>query len=103
MDLTKYIEKTWITSSVWPVHSWSVFMRPTRTNNDVEGWHHRLNKDKKVGRTKKVHGFLFRKLELDNFCLNFSSNDMSLDFLSFHFLNTTSRAVANVNGPHQVH
>jgi hypothetical protein len=23
MDLTKYIEKTWITSSVWPVHSWS--------------------------------------------------------------------------------
>jgi hypothetical protein len=28
---------------------------------------------------------------------------MSLDFLSFHFLNTTSRAVANVNGPHQVH
>jgi hypothetical protein len=23
-------------------------MRPTRTNNDVEGWHHRLNKDKKA-------------------------------------------------------
>jgi len=44
MDLTNYIEKTWITSSVWPV-----FMRPTRTNNDVEGWHHRLNKDKKAG------------------------------------------------------
>jgi hypothetical protein len=53
MDLTKYIEKTWITSSVWPVHSWSVFMRPTRTNNDVEGWHHRLNKDKKAGSGNK--------------------------------------------------
>ena len=53
MDLTKYIEKTWITSSVWPVHSWSVFMRPTRANNDVEGWHHRLNKDKKAGSGNK--------------------------------------------------
>ena len=53
MDLTKYIEKTWITISVWPVHSWSVFMRPTRTNNDVEGWHHRLNKDKKAGSGNK--------------------------------------------------
>ena len=53
MDLTKYIEKTWITSSVWPVHSWSVFMRPTRTNNDVEWWHHRLNKNKKAGSGNK--------------------------------------------------
>ena len=35
MDLTKYIEKTWITSSVWPVHSWSIFMCPTHTNNNV--------------------------------------------------------------------
>jgi hypothetical protein len=33
--------------------SWSVFMRPTRTNNDVEGWHHRLNKDKKAGSGNK--------------------------------------------------
>ena len=53
MDLTKYIEKTWITSSVWPVHSWSVFMRPIRTNNDVEWWHHRLNKNKKAGSGNK--------------------------------------------------
>ena len=55
MDLTKYIhvDKTWITSSVWPVHLWSVFMRPTRTNNDVKGWHHRLNKDKKAGSGNK--------------------------------------------------
>jgi hypothetical protein len=45
MNLTNYIEKTWITSSV--------FMRPTRTNNDVEGWHHRLNKDKKAGSGNK--------------------------------------------------
>jgi hypothetical protein len=52
MNLTKYIENTWITSSVWPVNS-SVFMRPTRTNNDVEGWHHHLNKDKKAGSGNK--------------------------------------------------
>jgi hypothetical protein len=53
MNLTNYIEKTWITSSIWPVHSWSVFMRPTRTNNDVEGLHFRLNKDKKAGSGNK--------------------------------------------------
>ena len=53
MDLTKYIEKTWIISSVWPVHLWSVCMRPTRTNNDVDRWHHRLNKDKKAGSGNK--------------------------------------------------
>ena len=30
-------------SSVWPVSGWSVFQASTRTNNDVEGWHRRLN------------------------------------------------------------
>jgi hypothetical protein len=52
-DFTNYIEKTWINSFVWPVHSWSVYMHPIRTNNDVEGWHRRLNKDKKAGSGKK--------------------------------------------------
>jgi hypothetical protein len=33
MDLTKYIEKTWITSSVWPVHSWSVNTNTIQCNS----------------------------------------------------------------------
>ncbi len=41
--LMEYMDSTWMSSSVWPVKSWSVFMLPTRTNNDVEGWHRRLN------------------------------------------------------------
>ncbi|KAJ8309072.1 hypothetical protein KUTeg_013946 [Tegillarca granosa] len=36
-------------NSVWPIASWTVFIRATRTNNDVEGWHHRLNTDPKAG------------------------------------------------------
>ena len=42
-ELMDYVYKTWITNSVWPPKCWSVFMQGTRTNNDVEGWHRRLN------------------------------------------------------------
>ena len=41
--LCEYIKRTWINSSVWPPASWSCFYRVIRTNNDVEGWHRRLN------------------------------------------------------------
>ena len=47
--LTDYIYNTWINSTIWPVTSWSVFEGYTRTNNDVEGWHCRLNKKAKKG------------------------------------------------------
>ena len=43
LELIHYIRNTWIESTVWPPASWSVFNLATRTNNDVEGWHHRLN------------------------------------------------------------
>ncbi|XP_060554303.1 uncharacterized protein LOC132715331 isoform X2 [Ruditapes philippinarum] len=41
--LLAYIRRTWIDNDMWPVHSWSVFGLSIRTNNDVEGWHRRLN------------------------------------------------------------
>jgi hypothetical protein len=33
---------TWMTSTVWTVPTWSVFNQSIRTNNDVEGSHHKL-------------------------------------------------------------
>ena len=45
----EYIENRWISSDVWPTTAWSAFMRSTRTNNDVEGWHRRLNQHAKKG------------------------------------------------------
>ena len=42
-ELCDYIETTWLHSSIWPVESWSVLNRSICTNNDVEGWHRRLN------------------------------------------------------------
>lgn len=42
--LVEYINNTWIRSTVWPIETWTVYMQPTRTNNDVEGWHRRINK-----------------------------------------------------------
>ncbi|OWF42706.1 hypothetical protein KP79_PYT24969 [Mizuhopecten yessoensis] len=29
--------------TVFPISNWCVFNTAVRTNNDVEGWHHRLN------------------------------------------------------------
>ena len=42
-QLLNYIINTWITSTLWPPASWSIYKRSIRTNNDVERWHRRLN------------------------------------------------------------
>ena len=42
-ELCSYLRTTWLESSTWSPRDWSVFMRSIRTNNDVEGWHRRLN------------------------------------------------------------
>ena len=47
--LLKYVEDTWMTSTVWDVSSWSIFGQTVRTNNDCEGWHHRINRRAKKG------------------------------------------------------
>lgn len=41
--LSAYIRSTWINDSDFSTAAWCVFMQPIRTNNDVEGWHHRFN------------------------------------------------------------
>ena len=41
--LLEYVESTWLQSIVWSLADISLFMRSVRTNNDVEGWYHRLN------------------------------------------------------------
>lgn len=38
-----YIKECWINSRTYPIPTWNVYGRATRTNNDVEGWHRRLN------------------------------------------------------------
>ena len=45
----QYVETTWIKNDMWPIHAWSVHGRSIRTNNDVEGWHARLNRRAKKG------------------------------------------------------
>uniref|UniRef100_A0A8W8MYX2 MULE transposase domain-containing protein n=1 Tax=Magallana gigas TaxID=29159 RepID=A0A8W8MYX2_MAGGI len=42
-DLVDYIDRQWFRHRVFRVQDWSVFRRTVRTNNDVEGWHNRLN------------------------------------------------------------
>ena len=57
-QLCSYVRKTWVESTVWPPASWSVYQRRIRSNNDVEGWHRRLN-------TKAARGQLNMYLLLD--------------------------------------
>jgi hypothetical protein len=40
--LIKYIQGTWI-RGFYEIATWNMFMVPTRTNNDCEGWHRRVN------------------------------------------------------------
>ncbi|XP_041349588.1 uncharacterized protein LOC121368896 [Gigantopelta aegis] len=43
VELLEYIERTWLNNDTWTPPTWSVFKQAIRTNNDVEGWHRRLN------------------------------------------------------------
>lgn len=42
-SLFEYVSDNWINSTIWPPENWSVYRRPIRTNNDVEGYHRRIN------------------------------------------------------------
>ena len=44
LELVEYIADNSVTSTMWPPSCWSVYMLPIRTNNDIEGWHHSLNR-----------------------------------------------------------
>ena len=43
VQLLDYVDDTWLRSETWDIGSWCVYRRSVRTNNDVEGWHHRIN------------------------------------------------------------
>ncbi|XP_053384651.1 uncharacterized protein LOC123549348 [Mercenaria mercenaria] len=43
LHVTQYVQGTWIEGSMWQPNHWSVFRETVRTNNDVEGWHRRIN------------------------------------------------------------
>ncbi|KAJ8315464.1 LOW QUALITY PROTEIN: hypothetical protein KUTeg_007614 [Tegillarca granosa] len=44
ISLLDYFEKKKLDSKQrWPIEKWCVFDQPIRTNNDVEGWHRRVN------------------------------------------------------------
>ena len=43
-ELLIYMRQTWIESTLFKPENWSVYGLPFRTNNDVEGWHHKINR-----------------------------------------------------------
>ena len=43
LDLMHYMEKQWFGHSVWKPQDICAYRRLVRTNNDVEGYHRRLN------------------------------------------------------------
>ena len=44
-SLVTYVRNNWIESSCFPLPKWSVYNCADRTNNDLEGYHHKLNTD----------------------------------------------------------
>ena len=43
-NLFDYAENYWIEGNIFTPESFSIFNQAVRTNNDLEGWHYRLNK-----------------------------------------------------------
>ncbi|KXJ18324.1 uncharacterized protein LOC110232572 [Exaiptasia diaphana] len=43
LNLLQYVRKTWIYANRWDPTTWSAYRRNIRTNNDIEGWHNRIN------------------------------------------------------------
>ena len=41
---TEYVSSNWIQGTSWEPSDWTVFKKAVRTNNDIEGWHHGLNR-----------------------------------------------------------
>lgn len=58
-EIEEYIETSWMDNSKWDIKEWCVFGYAVRTNNDVEGWHRRLNGQAHRG---KVPFYLLVKL-----------------------------------------
>ena len=49
-NLLRYYENNWLKSTIWYPKNICVYQRLVRTNNDIEGYHNRLN-----GKCKTVH------------------------------------------------
>ena len=54
-----YVERQWIVSEFFQPRRWCIFKEDVRTNNDVEGWHRRLNYNAKRG---KLQFYLLKEL-----------------------------------------
>jgi hypothetical protein len=64
-NFLQYVNRTWIISAIWPPAAWSVYQMSVRTNNDLEGWHNRLNSR---GRPQ-MNLFMLISLLFDESCL----------------------------------
>ena len=49
-ELVNYVQDQWVQSRTFPPANWSAYRQPIHTNNDVEGWHYRMNHKGKRGK-----------------------------------------------------
>ena len=43
-EFAEYVNSTWISNATWSPADWTVFKQAVRTTNDLEGWHHGINR-----------------------------------------------------------
>ena len=67
-DLCEYYSDTWLENSVWSVEEINCYMRAIRTNNDVEGYHFRINS--RAGRNDLQFYLLIRLLRQEASLVN---------------------------------
>ena len=58
-QLYSVVENTWLVNALWSPATLSVYQQEVRTNNDLEGWHRRLNS---VARRANVQFYVLVRL-----------------------------------------
>lgn len=60
-EFAEYVNNTWISGGTWSPADWTIFKQAVRTNNDLEGWHHGINR-RAAGKSQLPLYFLIKLL-----------------------------------------
>ncbi|XP_052090532.1 uncharacterized protein LOC127727130 [Mytilus californianus] len=77
-ELVVYISSTWFEGRYWCPRTWSIFQHSIRTNNDVEGWHTRINSGKSNVSFYVLIPELMREAEIVDLTLRLVSEEQVL-------------------------
>ncbi|OWF49856.1 hypothetical protein KP79_PYT00972 [Mizuhopecten yessoensis] len=93
-QLVEYLDRVWFRSSVWTPANWCVYRQSVRTNNDVEGWHRRMNG--KAGRANLPFYLLVPLMKKEGEIVNLQMRLVGENLLARHQTTTYKRVQGKI-------